>query len=201
MDAIEQSVAEIDTEVGALLEPFRAKAKRLMTIPGISDVVAQCSSLRSASTCRDFPPPDDTGASCLGCRALRVRLSICTVSPDQEPPRPRESHYGSILGSDYCGRNDRKKSASRFVKRLSDLGFTVEIKEAAQGEFLLGHYQCPRRFEIDLKKRSGPFQSWEGPLFRGSSISHRTRFYAGPTRDVRRLIAAVPGTSAVRTCS
>jgi hypothetical protein len=35
------------------------------------------------------------------------------------------------LGSDYFDRNDRKKSASRLVKRLSDLGFTVEIKEAA----------------------------------------------------------------------
>jgi hypothetical protein len=34
------------------------------------------------------------------------------------------------LGSDYFNR-DRKKAASRLVKRLSDLGFTVEIQEAA----------------------------------------------------------------------
>jgi transposase len=41
INALEQSIAEIDTEVGALLVPFRAKAKRLMTIPGIRDVAAQ----------------------------------------------------------------------------------------------------------------------------------------------------------------
>ncbi len=41
IDAFEKSIADIDVEVGALLEPFRAKAKRLMTIPGISDVAAQ----------------------------------------------------------------------------------------------------------------------------------------------------------------
>lgn len=41
IDALEKSIVEIDLEVGALLEPFRAKAKRLMTIPGISDVAAQ----------------------------------------------------------------------------------------------------------------------------------------------------------------
>jgi transposase len=41
IDALEKSIAEIDKEVGALLEPFRAKSKHLMTIPGVSDVVAQ----------------------------------------------------------------------------------------------------------------------------------------------------------------
>ena len=35
------------------------------------------------------------------------------------------------LGADYFDRTDRKKAASRLVKRLSDLGFTVEIKDAA----------------------------------------------------------------------
>ena len=35
------------------------------------------------------------------------------------------------LGGDYFHRTDRKKTADRLVKRLGDLGFTVEIKEAA----------------------------------------------------------------------
>jgi len=35
------------------------------------------------------------------------------------------------LGGDYFNRTDRKKTADRLVKRLGDLGFTVEIKEAA----------------------------------------------------------------------
>jgi transposase len=39
--SIEEMLARIDKEVDALLEPFRAAAKRLTTVPGISDVVAQ----------------------------------------------------------------------------------------------------------------------------------------------------------------
>jgi transposase len=41
IEGIEKSIADIDREVGALLDPFRAKSKRLTTIPGVSDVVAQ----------------------------------------------------------------------------------------------------------------------------------------------------------------
>lgn len=41
VEALERSIAKIDTEVGALLEPFRGKAERLMTMPGVSDVVAE----------------------------------------------------------------------------------------------------------------------------------------------------------------
>ena len=41
IEGIEKSIAEVDREVGALLDPFRAKSKRLTTIPGVSDVVAQ----------------------------------------------------------------------------------------------------------------------------------------------------------------
>jgi transposase len=41
IEGIEKSIADLDREVGALLDPFRAKSKRLTTIPGVSDVVAQ----------------------------------------------------------------------------------------------------------------------------------------------------------------
>jgi transposase len=39
--AIEQVIATIDKEVDALIEPFRAAAERLTTMPGISDVTAE----------------------------------------------------------------------------------------------------------------------------------------------------------------
>jgi transposase len=41
VESLEKAVESIDTEVGAVLEPFRAKVARLMTMPGIGDVAAQ----------------------------------------------------------------------------------------------------------------------------------------------------------------
>jgi transposase len=35
------------------------------------------------------------------------------------------------LGTDYFDRTERTRTAKRLVKRLGDLGYTVEIKEAA----------------------------------------------------------------------
>lgn len=39
-DHLDAAIAEIDREIGESLEPFRAAAERLSTIPGVSDVVA-----------------------------------------------------------------------------------------------------------------------------------------------------------------
>lgn len=41
IDAFDEALKAIDTEVGALLEPFREKAKRLTTIPGVGEVAAE----------------------------------------------------------------------------------------------------------------------------------------------------------------
>jgi transposase len=41
IEGLEKSLAGLDTEVGALLDPFRVKAARLKTIPGVSDVPAE----------------------------------------------------------------------------------------------------------------------------------------------------------------
>lgn len=41
IDTIETAVADIDTEVAALLEPFRAQVDRLKTMPGISEISAR----------------------------------------------------------------------------------------------------------------------------------------------------------------
>ena len=41
VETLEKSIATMDAEVDALLDPFRAKVVHLMTMPGISDVTAQ----------------------------------------------------------------------------------------------------------------------------------------------------------------
>lgn len=41
IETIEAAIADVDAEVGSILEPFRTAATRLMTMPGISDVSAQ----------------------------------------------------------------------------------------------------------------------------------------------------------------
>ncbi len=41
IETLEKAVDSVDTEVGAVLEPFRAKVARLVTMPGISDIAAQ----------------------------------------------------------------------------------------------------------------------------------------------------------------
>ena len=41
IDALDEALKAVDTEVGALLAPFREQARRLTTIPGIGEVAAQ----------------------------------------------------------------------------------------------------------------------------------------------------------------
>jgi transposase len=41
IDALDESIAQVDARVGALLEPLRVHADLLTTVPGVSDVVAQ----------------------------------------------------------------------------------------------------------------------------------------------------------------
>jgi transposase len=183
IDALEQSIADIDKEVGALLEPFRAKSKRLMTMPGVSDVVAQVMVSEIGVDMSRFPtaghliswaglcPRSDESAGKR--RSTRLRqgapwLKTTLVQAAWAASRCKQgylpaqflrikSRRGSKkaimavaasmltaayyilrddvdyrdLGSNYFDRSDRKKTADRLVKRLGDLGFAVEIKEAA----------------------------------------------------------------------
>jgi transposase len=183
IDALEQSIADIDKEVGALLDPFRAKAQRLMTIPGISDVAAQVLVSEIGVDMSRFPtvghliswaglcPRNDEsagkrrstrlrhGAMWLKTTLVQAAWSAARCKTGYLPARFRrlKSRRGpqkaiiavaaSILtaayyilrddvdyrdlGSDYFDFADRKKAASRLIKRLSNLGFTVEIKEVA----------------------------------------------------------------------
>jgi transposase len=43
----------------------------------------------------------------------------------------RDGTYWNDLGSDYFDRRDRERAAKRLVRRLSELGYEVEIKQAA----------------------------------------------------------------------
>jgi transposase len=183
IDALEKSIAEIDTEVGALLEPFRAKAQRLMTIPGISDVAAQVivseigvdmSRFSTASHLISWAglcPRNDESAGKRRSTRLRqgapwlkttlvqaawaaarskngyLPAQFLRIKSRRGPKKAVMAVTASMLtaayyilrddvnyrdlGSDYFDRTDRKKAAARLVKRLGDLGFAVEIKEAA----------------------------------------------------------------------
>ncbi len=54
--AIENAIADVDSEVGVTLQPFREVAERLVTMPGISDTVAQVVVAETVSTCRGSRP-------------------------------------------------------------------------------------------------------------------------------------------------
>lgn len=183
INALEQSIAEIDTEVGVLLDPFRTKAKRLMTIPGIRDVAAQVLVSEIGVDMSRFPtvghliswaglcPRNDESAgkrrstrlrqgapwlkatlvqaawSAARCKSGYLPAQFRRIKSRRGPKKAIMAVAASMLtaayymlrddvdyrdlGSDYFDRTDRKKAASRLVKRLTDLGFNVEIKEAA----------------------------------------------------------------------
>jgi len=183
IEALEKSVAEIDKEVGALLDPFRAKAQRLMTIPGIRDVAAQVLVSEIGVDMSRFPtvghliswaglcPRNDESAgkrrstrlrqgapwlkttlvqsawSAARCKKGYLPAQFRRIKSRRGPQKAiiavaasmltsayfilRDNVDYKDLGSDYFDRTDRKKAASRLLKRLSDLGFTVEIKEHA----------------------------------------------------------------------
>jgi len=55
--AIDQAIGSVDKEVDALIEPFRAAAERLTTMPGISDVVAEVIVSEIGVDMSRFPTP------------------------------------------------------------------------------------------------------------------------------------------------
>jgi transposase len=55
--ALEQAIGSVDKEVDALVEPFRAAAQRLTTMPGISDVVAEVIVSEIGVDMSRFPTP------------------------------------------------------------------------------------------------------------------------------------------------
>lgn len=183
VETIERAVDSVDTEVGAVLEPFRAKVAHLVTMPGLSDVAAQVIVSEVGVDMSRFPtaghliswaglcPRNDESAGKRRSTRLRqgapwlkatlvqaawsaarvktgyLRAQFLRLRSRRGPKKAIMAVAASMLtaayymlrddvdyrdlGTDYFDRTDRSKAAKRLVKRLGDLGYTVEIKEAA----------------------------------------------------------------------
>lgn len=183
IESLERTIAELDTEVGANLEPFRARVDRLMTMPGISDVTAQVIVSEIGTDMTRFPtaghlvswaglcPRNDESAGKRRSTRLRqgapwlkatltqaawsaaraktgyLRAQFLRLKPRRGPKKAIMAVAASMLtaayymlrddvdyrdlGSDYFDRTDRSRTANRLVRRLRDLGYDVDVKDAA----------------------------------------------------------------------
>lgn len=183
VEAIDRSIAAIDAEVGSTLEPFRAAAAHLMTMPGISDVVAQVIVSEIGVDMTRFPtaghliswaglcPRNDESAGKRRSTRIRqgapwlkttlvqgawaaartktgyLRAQFLRLKSRRGPKKAIVAVAASMLtaayymlrngvdyrdlGADHFDRTDRVRTANRLVKRLGQLGYSVEIKEAA----------------------------------------------------------------------
>ena len=181
--SLEQAIQTVDTEVGATLTPFRERAVRLTTMPGISDVLAQVIVSEIGVDMSRFPtaahlvswaglcPRHDESAGKR--RSTRVRqgapwLKTAMVQAAWAAARARTGYlraqflrlrsrrgprkavvavaasmltaaYDMLrddvdyrdLGADHFDRTDRSRAARRLVRKLGDLGFHVELTDAA----------------------------------------------------------------------
>jgi transposase len=182
-EALEKAIAQVDMEVGALLEPFRAKAERLKTMPGVSDVVAQVIIAEIGIDMSRFPtaghliswaglcPRNDESAgkrrstrirqgapwlkttliqaawAASRCKRGYLPAQFLRIKSRRGPKKAVIAVAASMLtaayymlrddldyrdlGGGHFDHIDRAKAAHRLVKRLNNLGFTVEIKDAA----------------------------------------------------------------------
>jgi len=181
--ALEKSISALDTEVGALLLPFREQAARLRTIPGIGEVAAQVIISEIGVDMSRFPtvghliswaglcPRNDESAGKRRSTRLRqgapwlkalvvqcawaaarsktgyLRAQFLRLKSRRGPKKAIMAVAASMLtaayymlrnkmdyrdlGRDYFDRCDKRKATSRLVRRLSELGYQVELKAAA----------------------------------------------------------------------
>lgn len=182
IDALNQAIAAIETEVGDTLAPFREAAERLTTIPGISQVaahvlVAECGidmtrfpGAANLISWAGFCPKNDESAGKR--RSTRVRkgspwLKTTLVQAAWAAVRVKGSYLQAQfvrlrarrgpkkailavaasmltaayymlrdgtcyhdLGAAHFAPADPAKTAHRLVRKLSQLGFQVELKAA-----------------------------------------------------------------------
>lgn len=183
VDAFDVAIAEVEHEAGAALEPFRAKAELLTSIPGVSAIVAQSIVAEIGVDMSRFPtvghliswaglcPRNDESAGKR--RSTRVRkgapwLKTVLVQAAWAAARKKDCYLraqflrlksrrgpkkailavaASILtaayymmkldipyqdlGPDHFDRLERGKVALRLVRKLHQLGYEVDLKEAA----------------------------------------------------------------------
>jgi transposase len=101
IEALEQAREEREQHMGKSLEPMQAKAKLLITMPGVSETVAQV--------------------------ILAVAASMLTAAYSMLRD---DAAYGD-LGADQFHRRDKTQLVKRLIRRFSDLGFQVAIRPAA----------------------------------------------------------------------
>jgi transposase len=181
--AIEQAISTVEAELGGLLQPFREKVQRLITMPGISDVLAQVIVSEIGLDMARFPtvghliswaglcPRNDESAGKRRSTRLRkgapwlktalvqgawaaVRTKGTYLRAQFHRVKSRRGSKKAILavaasmltavyfmlrdgvdyrdlGASHFDRLDQKKTISRLVRRLEELGCAVELKPAA----------------------------------------------------------------------
>jgi transposase len=183
IDELDRAIASIETEAGEVLAPFRDGAERIMTVPGISEVVAQVVIAEIGVDMSRFPtaahlvswaglcPRNDESAGKR--RSTRLRkgaqwLKTTLVQAAWGATRAKTSYLRALyyrlklrrgakkaivavaasmlrsiyfmlrdavdyrdLGPGHFDSFDRVKAKGRLVRRLTALGYSVAITEAA----------------------------------------------------------------------
>ncbi len=129
VDALDAAIAEIDREADAGLACFRDAVKQLSTIPGVSELSAQV--IWAAAR---------TKATYLHAQFVRLRArrgpkkAICAVAASiltAAYHMLKDGTFYEDLGAVHFDRRRPETQARRLVKRLAELGFSVELKPAA----------------------------------------------------------------------
>jgi transposase len=183
VDSTDLTVAEVDSEVERLLEPFRVQLTQLKTIPGVSDHLARTILAELGANMAQFPGAPQLVSWAGLCpqlsesagkrRSTRIRKGAPWLKPvliqgawsavNKKGSYLRELFYrlrarrgpkkaivavaASMLtavyhmlrdGTDYqdlgpahFDRSAKDKATNRLVRRLTELGYAVEIKPAA----------------------------------------------------------------------
>jgi transposase len=158
VDALDAAIAEIDREADAGLACFRDAVKQLSTIPGVSELSAQVilseigTDMRRSTRLRRGAPwlkamlvqcawaAARTKATYLHAQFVRLRgrrgpkKAICAVAASiltAAYHMLKDGTFYEDLGAVHFDRRRPETQARRLVKRLAELGFSVELKPAA----------------------------------------------------------------------
>jgi transposase len=134
VDHLRERIAVFDAQIGAVLEPFRAAADRLVSIPGVSDVTAQVIVAEIGIDMTRFPTVRHliSWAGLKGRRgAMKAIVAVAASIPTAAYYMLRDGVTYREPGPDYFDRRDRTKLAHRLARRIKDLGFEVQLNAAA----------------------------------------------------------------------
>src|SRR6478672_10720514 len=143
IDALQRTLAELDTAVGKALAPIQQRARLLTTMPGVSDLTASVLVAEIGVDMSRFPsaghliswaglcPRSDESAGKR--RSSRVRKSGTWIKTTLVAASMLTAAYHMLrdgteyndLGSEHFDHQDRSKTIRRLLKRLQDLGCDV----------------------------------------------------------------------------